>query len=370
MTAPLPARADKIRQQQWMLDYLQIARAHQISTGAGVTVGLPDTGVEAHPDLGANLLPGINLVQPGGSGRIDLTGHGTGMAGVIAGRGHSGQAGILGIAPSAKILPIVSAGKYGGLQTIADGIELAVKRGARVVNVSSGGPKSLSLRRAVQAAEQADALIVASNGNTTKTVMDEYPASMPGVLAVGAIGPDGQYAPVSYPGGNIGICAPGVKVITTGQAGRYRIVTGTSVATAIVSGAAALVRSRYPNLSAPEVMHRLTATADDIGPPGRDDQCGYGVLNIVKALTADVPPMTATGTPASPAPSAPAASSPPSTPTSASAPSSAASQPASSPLPLYAGIGAVAVATAGSILALIVIRRRRRDATDHHSPTG
>ena len=86
--------------------------------------------------------------------------------------------------------------------------------------------------------------------------------------------------------------------------------TGTSPATAIIAGAAALVRSKFPNLSAAEVVHRLTATADDKGPPGRDVEYGYGVVNIVKALTADVPPLqSATPTQALPSlsPAAPPA---------------------------------------------------------------
>ncbi len=77
--------------------------------------------------------------------------------------------------------------------------------------------------------------------------------------------------------------------ITSG--GRYAKGTGTSDATAIIAGVAALVRAKYPNLSAEEVVHRLTATATDKGPPGRDEQYGYGIVNPVAALTADVPPL-------------------------------------------------------------------------------
>ncbi len=73
--------------------------------------------------------------------------------------------------------------------------------------------------------------------------------------------------------------------------------TGTSGATAIIAGAAALVRAKYPDLSATEVIHRLTATADDKGPPGRDDEYGYGVVNLVRALTANVPPLTPSTSP-------------------------------------------------------------------------
>ncbi|RGC66280.1 Subtilisin DY [Micromonospora sp. MW-13] len=85
--------------------------------------------------------------------------------------------------------------------------------------------------------------------------------------------------------------APAVDIYSTSIDGKYRKGTGTSDATAIVAGAAALVRSKYPDLPAAEVAHRLTATAVDKGPPGRDDEYGYGVLDLVAALTADVPPV-------------------------------------------------------------------------------
>lgn len=85
--------------------------------------------------------------------------------------------------------------------------------------------------------------------------------------------------------------APAVDIYSTSINGTYRVGTGTSDATAIVAGAAALIRSKYPDLPAQEVAHRLTATAIDKGPPGRDDEYGYGVIDLVAALTADVPPL-------------------------------------------------------------------------------
>jgi subtilisin family serine protease len=92
-------------------------------------------------------------------------------------------------------------------------------------------------------------------------------------------------------GPEIDVVAPAVDIYSTSIDGKYRKGTGTSDATAIVAGAAALVRSKYPYLPAAEVVHRLTATAVDKGPPGRDDEYGYGVIDLVAALTADVPPL-------------------------------------------------------------------------------
>jgi subtilisin family serine protease len=87
------------------------------------------------------------------------------------------------------------------------------------------------------------------------------------------------------------LAAPAVDIISTGAFGDYETGSGTSNSTAIVAGAVALVRAKYPSLSAPEVIRRLTATATDKGKPGRDDEYGYGVVNVVAALTADVPPL-------------------------------------------------------------------------------
>lgn len=101
-------------------------------------------------------------------------------------------------------------------------------------------------------------------------------------------------------GPEIDVVAPAVDIYSTSINGGYRKGTGTSDATAIVAGAAALVRSKYPYLPAAEVVHRLTATAVDKGPPGRDDEYGYGVIDLVAALTADVPPLGFEGATATP----------------------------------------------------------------------
>ncbi|MET0423570.1 MAG: S8 family serine peptidase, partial [Actinoplanes sp.] len=167
-------------------------------------------------------------------------------------------------------------------------------------------------------------------------------------------------AKFSIRGDNIGICAPGVDIMAAEPESRYAKVDGTSPATAIVSGAAALVRAKFPDLSAADVIHRLTATADDNGPPGRDDQCGFGVLNIVKALTADVPPLnsadaTASVTPSAAAPGAttPTAAGPATTPVAAPE-----TEPASSNTTLIVGaLGGLVVV--GGLVAFLLLRRRR-----------
>jgi type VII secretion-associated serine protease mycosin len=307
---PMPASADTTREKQWHLGSLDVAEAQRYSQGQGITVAVIDSGVDAeHQDLRGNVSAGADFLPEGsGNGQRDTDGHGTAMAGLIAAHGHGSGDGALGIAPKAKILPIRSVVSYASKNTnpnaVVQGIDYAVAHGAKVVNLSIAVGRSQDMRDVVQRAREADVLLVAGAGNTTDQVFVPYPGGADGVLTVAAINRSGNRDPISVTGKEVDIAAPGADVLSTKSGGGYRTGTGTSDATAIVSGAVALVRAKYPNLSADEVIHRLTATATDKGPPGRDEQYGYGVLNLVAALTANVPPAgqvnaTASTTPSS-----------------------------------------------------------------------
>jgi type VII secretion-associated serine protease mycosin len=343
-----PAQADWVRDKQWYLDALKIPQAHSISKGSGVTVAVVDSGVDPHPDLRDNLVDGTE-VSPGKTddGRIDTEGHGTAMAGIIAAPGRSVSDGLLGIAPAAKILPVKTSNA--GSTLIGAGIDWAAEHGAKVINVSAAPGPSLALRNAISAAAKDDAVVVAGSGNKPDFVQFGFPAAMPGVLAVGATDRSGKHASFSVTGSPMQICAPGVDIETARLKGSYAVASGTSESTAIVSGAAALVRAKFPQLSAPEVIHRLTATATDIGKPGRDDECGFGLLNIVKALTADVPPRQPSGAASAGSPtrtsSAPQAATPDTEPTGGT-------------LPAVVG-GVVVVLLVGGAVAFLTIRRRK-----------
>ncbi|WP_231605112.1 S8 family serine peptidase [Micromonospora sp. HK10] len=258
-----------------------------------MVVALPDTGVDPHPDLRRNLLHGLDLTKQGGDGWTDRDSHGTSMAGLIAAHGASQSKGALGIAPDAKILPIRSSlvdGK-GDTEELAASVEWATTHGADIISISAVAGASVRLQRAIQGALKADIVVLASAGNRPEDAHVGYPASEPGVIAVAGVDRHGEHAAVSVPGPEVDIAAPAVGVVSTSYGGKYSKGTGTSGATAIVAGAAALIRSKYPDLPAEEVAHRLTATAIDKGPPGRDDEYGYGVIDLVAALTADVPPL-------------------------------------------------------------------------------
>ena len=282
--------ADWVADGQWYVDFLRLQDAHKITTGAGVRVAVLDSGVGNHRSLAGRVLPGVDFVEKGGDGRQDVYGHGTMMAGLIAGQGR-----VLGVAPDAHILPVSVTGEYSaGGQATRDGIEWAVSHGAKVINISLGSEDFSGLKEAIDRAIAADVVVVAASGNTSQELVVTYPGAYPEVLTVGGVDAKGNHSAISVDGPQVDISAPSDRISSTGPRGTYRLGTGTSAATALVSGAAALVRAKFPELSAAEVVHRLTATATDKGPPGRDDEYGFGVLDVVRALTADVPPLSST----------------------------------------------------------------------------
>ena len=274
-----------------------LAKAHQYSEGSGVIVAVVDSGVDpTHADLAGNVLTGADVSSSGtvsGNGHQDSLGHGTGIAGIVAGHGHGpGHAdGVLGIAPKAKILPVKDGESFG--VGIAPAIRWAIGHKAKVICIAQGDLLSGSppdLEQAVEAAEKADIVVVAGAGNEPLSTSVAYPAAYPGVVAAAGTDEHGNHAAVSVTGPQLVLAAPATDIVQPYPNHKYSVGTGTSLSTAIIAGAAALIRSRFPKLSATEVVHRLTATATDKGAPGRDDEYGYGLINIVAALTANVPP--------------------------------------------------------------------------------
>ncbi|MGI5213373.1 S8 family serine peptidase [Plantactinospora sp. CA-290183] len=288
---PPPESGHSVRSQQWHLDALQVATAHHTSRGTEAIVAVIGTGVVAtHPDLAGVVLPGIDLTGQHRDGRRDDDGQSSAAAGLIAARGHGPEHrdGALGIAPDALILPIrhVRTSDAGTATTLAEAVDEAVRRNAQVLTLSLPERPSTRLKAAVEAAVAADVVVVVDvNGQLGGAA---YLAELPGAVVVGATGRDGTTSRLSPTGEVIDLVAPGVDLTTTSRDGRYEQVSGTAAATAVVAGAAALVRSRYPTLSASEVVRRLTATAVDEGATGRDDHYGYGALNLLAALTAHV----------------------------------------------------------------------------------
>ncbi|MEU4717257.1 S8 family serine peptidase, partial [Micromonospora purpureochromogenes] len=298
LAAPAPARAaDTVRGLQWYLDALKIPQAHKITKGRGVVVAVLDTGVEPTvPDLRGQVLPGYATGADGsakGWGTDDKIAHGTAMAGIIAGRG-GGEMRQLGIAPEARILP-VTVGTRLQADDIAKGIRWAVDHGADVLNISMGTkePAKPEEVAAVRYALEKNVVVVASAGNVHQGYVGvASPADIPGVIAVTGLGRNGSFFGDSVRGPESVLAAPQEEVIgplpTSVSDNGYGVSSGTSESGAIVSGVAALVRAKYPDLDAANVVNRLIRTAQDRGPAGRDDEYGFGAVDPVAALTRSV----------------------------------------------------------------------------------
>ncbi|MEU4336458.1 type VII secretion-associated serine protease mycosin [Micromonospora lupini] len=294
------ARTDQVRDEQWQLDELRADTAWRSSTGRGVTVAVVDSGVDAnHPDLAGQVLPGLDLVGPAGGAGPDPVGHGTTVAGLIAGR-RDDKRGVVGLAPDSRILPVRvldERNKYDDALIVAKGVRWAVDNGARVINLSLGGSgDSPALAAALDYAFARDVVVIACTGNLATSTDSKvwYPAREPGVIAVAGLerSSDNLWSG-SITGRATVLTAPATGLVGARPPDGYWRVQGTSFAAPLVSATAALVRSRYPDMPAGEVVNRLLATARDIGPTGRDDRFGYGVVDPVAALTGDVAPVTA-----------------------------------------------------------------------------
>lgn len=292
---PNPLVGDSVREEQWHLKTLGVPSAWAYSEGAGVTVAVIDSGVDSgHPDLKGQVLPGLDLVDPHDDGDTDLVGHGTTVSAIIAGRGDDHN-GVIGIAPKSKILPVRvlnEENRYNDAIIVAKGVRWAVDHGARVINLSLGGNgSSPALAAAIDYAFARDVVVVACTGNTSASSTDQvwYPAREPGVIAVAGTDRAGdELWQGSITGKETVVAAPATDLVGA-RPGGYWKVQGTSFAAPMVSGTAALIRSRWPTMPAGEVVNRIIRTAKDLGAPGRDPVYGFGLIDPTRALTADVP---------------------------------------------------------------------------------
>ncbi|GAA2241991.1 type VII secretion-associated serine protease mycosin [Kitasatospora cystarginea] len=253
----------------------------------------------SHPDLTGQVLDGYD---PSGKGlnAHPTAPHGTQMAGLIAAHGHGDGEGAVGLAPGAKILPIYQA-RVRGIDAVPEDIKWAVDHQARVVNLSLGGAeyRDPKLADAIAYAAEKDVLLVVAAGNEGGPVA--APANQPGVLAVGAVDKNNTAWDMSNHGPEVMLTAPGVRIVSTGSCNgnQYCIGDGTSDATAYVSAAAALVRAKFPKLTAGQVANRLVKSAyvpsSLQGVKSPDQHYGYGIVRPYEALTQDIPEGPAQG---------------------------------------------------------------------------
>lgn len=318
---------------------------------SALILAVVDSGIDLHhPELQGALRPGFDTVDlPDGqvprSMRLvgdfsgpdkapgDEVGHGTACAGIIAARGERlprGVGGAVRVMPARALAGAQVVGRetrtaLGSLMDIDLAVKTAVDLGARVLNLSFGTPESALRdrdprphREVVDYARRRGCILVAASGNSG-TAARYYPACLDGVIAVGAVGPDGHPTGFSTRGDHVDLCAPGEGIPSTAVGG-YQLNTGTSFAAPLAAGVAALVAARSARYSEPvdgeEVRELLKRTARPF-PRGADaDGCGAGILDARAALEAlerdlSAPPGDARAAPAPPArETAPAARSP------------------------------------------------------------
>jgi len=196
--------------------------------------------------------------------------------------------GVAGLALRNPVLPLVvlDANNYASYANIAAAMMYAADHGAKVISISIGGSSySSTLQNAVNYAWNKGAVIVAAAMNNASSA-PVYPAALENVVAVSATNETDQLASFSNYGNWIDLAAPGVAIWTTTQGGGYGAWSGTSLATPIVSGLAALVFSVKPSLTSAQVVSLMRQQSDDLGAPGYDASFGYGRVNVYKTLLA------------------------------------------------------------------------------------
>jgi len=273
---------------QWHLPKIAAPTGWDISQGnAQVVVAVIDSGVApTHPDLASKLLPGYSFLT-NTLDTSDVRGHGTAVAGTAAALGGN-LTGVAGLALQNPVLPLVvlDSTNYASYANIASAIMYAADQGAKVMNVSIGGSSySATLQSAVDYAWNKGAVIVAcAMNNASSTPM--YPAALERVVAVSATDTYDKLASFSNYGPWIDLAAPGTNILTTTSNGGYGAWNGTSFASPLVAGLAALVFSVNPALSNTQVVDLMRQNADDLGTVGYDPQFGYGRVNVSRTLVA------------------------------------------------------------------------------------
>jgi subtilisin family serine protease len=233
-----------------------------------------------HPDLDGDIAEQYDAV-----GAADEPhSHGTGMAGAIASHRR-----LMGIAPAARIYAVhaFSSGAASAESTtfnILKGLEWASDKGVRVINMSFAGPRDPSIERALKSAHDRGIVLIAAAGNAGPKSPPLFPGADPNVIAVTATDVNDKLFTGANRGKYVAVAAPGVDILVPAPENTYQLTTGTSVASAEVSGVAALLIERNPNLGPEDVRKILTSSARRLGTKDRDDDFGSGLVDPSRAI--------------------------------------------------------------------------------------
>jgi thermitase len=274
-----------------------ISKANTIFKGKPfVTVAVVGTGVDSsHPDLKNKVVTGFSSFGEEDSYQ-DINGSGTHQAGVIV--ASNSAAGVYGIAPNCKVMPVKAMNEDGMAKDgdLIQGIAWAVEHGANVVTFTAEGEKpSKAFDDVIKYAYTKKVPLIVGSGDSGANTQS-YPASSKGVIAVNSVGSSNNPASFSNRGSWISVSAPGQNIISTSStkisskmSANYAVLSGSSVSAAYVAGEMALIISKFPTLDMVGLRKHLELTSDDLGSPGPDDSFGFGRINVVKALMINPP---------------------------------------------------------------------------------
>ncbi|TKI56497.1 peptidase S8 [Brevibacillus antibioticus] len=265
----------------WGVEHVGAIQAHSKNyLGKNVKIGILDTGISRHEDL--KVSGGISYVE-GEADYEDAHGHGTAVAGVIAGKDN--QLGIIGVAPEAEIYPIkvLDEKGHGKYSSMIQGIEWAIQNGMNIISISAGGSvDSQALHDQIKRANEHGILVIAAAGNRGLGEDTQlFPAKYSETLSVGSINRDNQRADSSSVGTGLDLMAPGVDILSTTLHKGYELRSGTSLAAPHVAGAAAVIWSKKGRATNDEVRDILVESATPLGEPRF---YGKGLVNLEKAL--------------------------------------------------------------------------------------
>lgn len=262
-----------------------VQSVHKTTKGKGVTICMVDTPVDIfHPSLSSSFIETLDLF-PIQKNNPNAMLHGTTVAGVLI-----SQNPYIGIAPSSKLYaigafkPVGNSEKniLGASSDVAKAIDACVQHKVDIINLSFTGSKDALVEKMIRRAIAKGIVIVAAAGNGGNWGSTIYPALIPGVLATTAVDENQNLFKMADKGNFIDYSAPGVNVLTIAPNGKYKLVTGTSIASAHLSGIVALLLSQNKNIN---IFNVLKNTALDLGKPGRDQEFGEGLVNASRALS-------------------------------------------------------------------------------------
>ena len=294
---PAPAAAGQSAREgdpaQYVVEKLKLSDVHRLVKGNNVVIAVIDSEIDAgHPDLVGVVAQRFSTVAP-----EKPHPHGTGMAGAIASHQK-----LIGIAPGARLLAVHAfSSKAATAESttfqILKGIDWSVLQGARIINMSFAGPRDPSMERALKAAYDRNVVLVAAAGNAGPTSPPLFPGADPHVIAVTATDIDNKLFSGANRGRYVAIAAPGVDILVPAPDDTYQLTTGTSVASAELSGVVALMLERNPRLRPADVRRILTKTAQRLGTAPRDNNFGAGLVDPLKAIAAAGPPRVSSAAP-------------------------------------------------------------------------